>query len=309
MIKERWTVLFLKDEANAVRQYSLSLSAARRLLVGLGIFGALLATSVAFFVYDAGARARAGLLARENRLLEAELLDIQVRLNDFDQQMEGLAKKDQQVRLLAGRIGIDDEVFEVGVGGPGLASPGEGELWELDPGASELAYATRYDLMVLERKADLLDESFDETTMSLEGQKGRLEAIPSIFPAGGLLSSAFSSSRKHPIHQIYQPHQGIDVYNVSGTPIVATGDGVVTFVGWKRGYGNTVEIDHGYGATSLYAHASKLLVYTGQRVQRNDVLAQVGCTGDCTAPHVHYEVHIDGIPRNPINYVLGYDTP
>ena len=200
-------------------------------------------------------------------------------------------------------------MFEVGVGGPGLESPGEGELWRLDPEASEAAYAFRYDLAILERKADLLDESFDETTAALESDAERLAAIPSISPVGGLLSSRFSRSRRHPIHMVDRPHEGIDVHAIYGTPIVATGAGVVIYAGRKAGYGNLIEIDHGYGYVTRYAHASRLLAYVGKRVRRDEVVAEVGCTGTCTAPHVHYEVHRNGTPVDPLNYVLARTLP
>ncbi len=287
-----------------MRQYSLPASTVRRGLVGLGVFGTLIAAAVAFLVYDTGARARVMHLARENRLLEGELERFRDQVADFEVQIGVLAETDRRTRLLAGRMGIDEEVFELGVGGPGLDSPGEGELWALDPEASELAYANRYTIDLLERKADVLEESLGETEGTMEGQLERLGAIPSILPVNGLLSSAFSPSRYHPIHKVDQPHEGIDLHAIFGTPFVATGGGVVTFAGRKAGYGLMVDIDHGFGYTTRYAHASALLVHRGKRVERDEVIAQVGCTGVCTAPHVHYEIHQNDRPVDPMNYVL-----
>ncbi len=287
-----------------MRQYSLPASTVRRGLVGLGVFGALFTVAVAFFVYDSGARRRAAALARENSLLEGELERSRAQVADIEGQIDVLAEKDRQTRLLAGRMGIDAEVFEVGVGGPGLDLPGESELWALDPEASELAYANRYTLDVLERKVDVLDESLDETKHAMEGQLDRLAAIPSILPVNGLLSSAFSPSRSHPIHKIDMAHEGIDLHSFFGTPFVATGAGVVTFADERAGYGLMVEIEHGYGYTTRYAHASTLLVHRGQRVERDEVIALVGCTGVCTASHVHYEIHNNDRPVDPMNYVL-----
>ncbi len=279
-----------------------------RAIVGLATLVAVLSVGVAFVARDGAARVRAGWLAQENRLLESELRRVHARLADFEARIDSLAEKDERTRLLAGRVGIDAEVFDVGVGGPGLASPEDGPLWPLDSMASELAYAARYDLAVLERKVGLLDESLNETARKLEENHARMRAMPSILPTRGAVTSPFSWRRLHPVHGIVLPHLGIDVYNVAGTPIVATGDGTVVFAGWKRGFGNTVEIDHGFGVTTVYAHASKLLAYRGQRVRRHAVVAQVGCTGVCTAPHVHYEVRVNGRPRNPMNYVLDFDA-
>jgi len=78
----------------------------------------------------------------------------------------------------------------------------------------------------------------------------------------------------------------------------------VISTGWETGYGNTVEIDHGYGITTKFAHCSKILVHQGQRVKRGDLIAQVGNTGLATGPHLHYEVHVRGQPVDPLRYVL-----
>ncbi|MCY3546175.1 MAG: M23 family metallopeptidase [Gemmatimonadetes bacterium] len=309
MFTDRWTVLLLKGDDEEVRQYSMPRSMVRRAGLALGVFGVLFLVAAAFLAYDSGARLRAANLARENRLLEDELGRYRGMLADFDQTIADLAEKDRHARLLTGRVGIDEEVFEVGVGGPGLESPGEDELWRYDPEASEAAYAFRYDLAMLERKADLLDESLDETTAALESDAERLAAIPSISPVGGLVSSHFSRSRRHPIHLVDLPHQGIDVHAIYGTPIVATGAGVVTYAGRMVGYGNLIEIDHGYGYVTRYAHASRLLAHVGKRVRRDEVVAEVGCTGTCTAPHVHYEVRRNGTPVDPLNYVLTRSLP
>ena len=309
MMQQRWTVLLFKGDDDEGRQYSLPLPTVRRVGLALGALGVLFLGATAFLAYDTGARLRAAHLARENRLLEAELARNHDDLAGLENTIADLAEKDRYSRLLTGRIGFDDEVFEVGVGGPGLESPGEDELWRLDPEASEAAYAFRYDLAVLERQVDLLDESIDETNAALESDTELLASIPSISPVGGVVSSLFSRSRPHPIYMVDLPHQGIDIHAIYATPIVATGAGVVTFSGQMPGYGNMIEIDHGYGYVTRYAHASRLLADVGNRVQRDDVVAEVGCTGTCTAPHVHYEVHRNGSPVDPLSYVLTRTIP
>ena len=98
-------------------------------------------------------------------------------------------------------------------------------------------------------------------------------------------------------------HQGLDFAAPTGTPIYATGDGVVTKAGWGNGYGQYVEINHGNGYLTRYGHASRLHVQVGDRVQAGDEIANVGCTGRCTGPHLHYEVVKDGERRNPSTYL------
>jgi len=98
-------------------------------------------------------------------------------------------------------------------------------------------------------------------------------------------------------------HRGVDFGAPTGTPIYATGAGVVTFSGWQRGYGNLVEIDHGNGYVTRYAHASRLLARVGEQVRANQHIAAVGNTGDSTGPHLHYEVIYQGQHKNPATYL------
>ncbi|MFW2076124.1 M23 family metallopeptidase [Acinetobacter sp. ULE_I010] len=98
-------------------------------------------------------------------------------------------------------------------------------------------------------------------------------------------------------------HSGLDMSAPSGTPIYATGPGIVTKSGWGTGYGQYVEINHGNGYITRYAHASRLVARVGDQVQAGDHIANVGCTGRCTGPHLHYEVVKDGQRKNPSSYL------
>jgi len=98
-------------------------------------------------------------------------------------------------------------------------------------------------------------------------------------------------------------HSGLDLAAPSGTPIYATGPGIVTKSGWGTGYGQYVEINHGNGYLTRYAHASRLVARVGDRVDAGEHIANVGCTGRCTGPHLHYEVVKDGQRKNPSTYL------
>ena len=98
-------------------------------------------------------------------------------------------------------------------------------------------------------------------------------------------------------------HSGLDMSAPTGTPIYATGPGVVTKSGWGTGYGQYVEINHGNGYITRYAHASRLIARVGERVSAGEHIANVGCTGRCTGPHLHYEVVKDGQRKNPSTYL------
>jgi murein DD-endopeptidase MepM/ murein hydrolase activator NlpD len=104
-------------------------------------------------------------------------------------------------------------------------------------------------------------------------------------------------------------HTGLDFSAPVGTEVYATGNASVVFVGWRQGYGNTVELDHGYGYTTLYAHLYKALVRVGQKVKRGDIIALVGNTGKSVGPHLHYEVRIHQQPVDPKNYFFNDLSP
>ncbi|MEC7121333.1 MAG: M23 family metallopeptidase, partial [Pseudomonadota bacterium] len=98
-------------------------------------------------------------------------------------------------------------------------------------------------------------------------------------------------------------HSGVDLAAPTGTPIYATGTGVVVYSGWMRGYGNFIEIEHGNGYKTRYAHSSRLLVRVGDQIDKNQQIAMVGCTGRCTGPHLHYEILRDGQRQDPATYL------
>jgi murein DD-endopeptidase MepM/ murein hydrolase activator NlpD len=139
-----------------------------------------------------------------------------------------------------------------------------------------------------------------------------LASIPSVEPIPAdqtRLSSGFGE-RIHPIYKIEKPHMGLDFASPTGTEIHATGDGTVEFAGYNTsGYGIHVVLDHGYGYQTVYGHMSRVDVRKGQKVKRGDVIGEVGSTGLSTGPHLHYEVHKDGVPVDPVNFLFNSLTP
>lgn len=99
-------------------------------------------------------------------------------------------------------------------------------------------------------------------------------------------------------------HAGLDIAAAPGSPVYAPADGVVSYAGYDQGYGKLVSIDHGYGVSTRFGHASQIYVQVGQKVSKWDVVAAVGNTGRSTGPHLHYEVRINGTPVDPINFIL-----
>lgn len=145
-------------------------------------------------------------------------------------------------------------------------------------------------------------EELRELRESVLSRNHRLDHTPSVWPTEGYVSSEFGR-RIHPVSGRAQPHQGIDIAAWTGTPVHAPAAGKVALAGSYGGYGLTVIIDHGYGVRTLYAHNSRLHVRVGAEVKRGDLISSVGTTGVSTGPHLHYEVHVNGVPVNPRTYL------
>ena len=289
--------------ARALR-YAPSLTAA--VVTALSALGMMVAI-------DGSARLEVGKVRGEKAAISREVESLRTRVGQMEGSIDGFIESNEQFRVLAGLTPIDAEIFEVGVGGPGMTRPWSNPMWETDPLTAEAVFTTAYDLAALERRATLLSASMAQAMESLVTNYALLEATPSIVPTAGQgierISSGFSQARSHPLYHEDLPHVGIDLSAVEGTPILSAAKGVVSYAGWKAGYGYTIEINHGFGYMTRYAHASKLLVVRGQAVARNDVVAQVGRTGTATASHLHYEVWLDGEAKNPFDYILAGVIP
>lgn len=144
---------------------------------------------------------------------------------------------------------------------------------------------------------------FSSLLEALEGQKNLLACTPAIRPVKGWMTSRFGY-RKSPFTGRRELHKGLDIANREGTQIIAPADGIVKFTGRKGLLGKTIDIDHGHGMVTRYGHLKEILKKRGEPVKRGDIIAEMGDTGRSTGPHLHYEVHLNGVPVNPIKYIL-----
>lgn len=178
------------------------------------------------------------------------------------------------------------------------------ELEGFNNSAIVLETAKRLDR--IRKQVYIQSRSFDELIGLARDKEEMLKCIPAIMPISNKDLTRTASGfglRIHPIYKIIKFHSGMDFTAPSGTDIYATGNGVVTTVlASRRGLGNHIIIDHGFGYSSLYAHLDRFNVRKGQKVQRGDVIGFVGNTGMSVAPHVHYEVKLNGIHVDPVNY-------
>lgn len=303
MHDDRWTLLLVRGHRDPVRQLSISHIVLRRLgwALGIAVLVVLLGAGVVGFS-GLGLQARG--IGHQNTALVDEIERLQNEVGTLEGVLGSLQEREAELRALAGLPPLDRDVLAAGVGGPGSRTPESNPLSDVDAELGGRAFAVDYDLDALQRRARVLLASMDEAADSLANQRDLLLSTPTLFPTAGSLTSGYSQARRHPIRNEVLPHPGVDIAAPSDTPILAAGKGRVIRAGWMAGYGQTVEIDHGNGITTLYAHASRLLVRTGQEVERGDVIAQVGRTGTATSPHLHYEVRVNGRQQNPLNYML-----
>ena len=147
------------------------------------------------------------------------------------------------------------------------------------------------------------EKGFESLCKYLENQRNLLSSTPAIRPTKGWISSSFGY-RTSPFTGLREFHKGLDIANRKETPIIATGDGTVTFTGSKGFLGKVIVINHGHGMVTRYGHLQKILKKRGENVKRGDTIALVGSSGRGTGPHLHYEVLLNGIPVNPKKYIL-----
>ena len=175
----------------------------------------------------------------------------------------------------------------------------------LDMTNSEIVVETTRKMNELRKQLYIQSKSYDDLILLAKNKEAMLECIPAIQPVLNKDLTRMASGygwRIDPVYHTRRFHEGMDFTAPTGTDIYATGNGTVVSAGWKQGYGNCIEINHGFGYLTLYGHMSAIKSRVGQKVKRGDVIGLVGSTGKSTGPHLHYEVHLRGQVMNPQNY-------
>ncbi len=246
-------------------------------------------------------------LKAENRVLIKQLKSTKKTINTIDTRLDSLAKTDNELyRSVLGMKKISYGEREAGVGGADIYA----KFDSYDEPASKVLKWTARHLESIQRKIDIQKVSFSEIKAYYNKNKIRLAHIPAIRPVPGIVLSGFGM-RYHPILHYTRMHDGLDFRAAVGTPVHATADGVIKYAARMGTYGNLVEIDHGYGFQTRYAHLSRFAkgIRPGTKVKRGEVIAYSGETGLAEGPHLHYEVRLNGVPVDPLYYLFGDLTP
>ncbi len=240
-------------------------------------------------------------LKRENHQLISQFEVMTKKLDQMQAVVTDLEERDDNLyRTIFEAEPISNSIRIQGVGGVDRYSNLEGFDY------SDLVINTAKELDALSKRIYIQSKSYDDLIKMAKNKDIMLASIPAIMPISNKDLKRTASGwgwRIHPIYKTRKFHYGMDFTAPTGTEIYATGDGkVIQVKKSKRGYGNKIVIDHGFGYRTLYGHLSRFNVKRGQKVKRGDVIGFVGSTGLSTAPHLHYEVQQNGKKVNPLNY-------
>ncbi|MFT3884074.1 MAG: M23 family metallopeptidase [Flavobacteriales bacterium] len=246
-------------------------------------------------------------LRRENQQLIVQYDLLNKRMTDIEQVLGDVQQRDDNVyRVIFEADPIPSSVRQAGIGGVNRYRDLQGYA------SSDLVIGTRKRLDMIAKQLYVQSLSLDELATLVMRKQEMLASIPSVEPIPSdkaHVSSGFGE-RMHPILKIQKQHMGLDFTAPIGTEAHTTGDGKVIFADYStNGYGIHVIVDHGFGYQTLYGHLSALKVRAGQHVKRGDVIGLVGNTGLSSGPHLHYEVHKDGVQVDPVNYLFNSLTP
>lgn len=230
---------------------------------------------------------------------QSQIIAFSDKIDALNTKLAELGNFEQKIRIIANLEPNNDGSSIFGVGGS--------DPEDLDPTTmmvqdyQELVRDMHVEISEIDQASHNQQQSFSTIFSQLEGKRNLLAATPSIRPLKGWLSSRFGY-RESPFTGRREFHRGLDIATHAGSPIIAPANGLVTFAGGKGLMGNMVVIEHGFGMVTRYGHAKKLLKKKGDRVKRGEVIALVGNTGRSTGPHLHYEVRLNGVAVNPMNY-------
>ncbi|MDX2002195.1 MAG: M23 family metallopeptidase [Chitinophagales bacterium] len=294
----------------SLRYEKIEVSFSKRLLRAFGFLSSSFVFSIVIFAivwrYIDSPKERE--MRREIEQLRQNYEWNQKKLAQMSQVLAGLQKRDDNIyRVIFEAEPISESVRTAGTGG----SSKYADLQSFDN--SELMIETAKMIDKVGKQMYIQSKSYDEINRLIKKKEQMLASIPAIMPVANKNLTRVASGygfRIHPIYKTRKMHYGMDFNAPIGTPIFATGDGVVKEANFdSRGFGNHVIVDHGFGYETVYGHMSRITVRPGQKVKRGDQLGLVGNTGTSTGPHVHYEVHKGGQPINPINFYYNDLSP
>lgn len=302
MDKKYTVMVFNENRYNGVKNLKISMRAIQ--LVMISVFVYVLISGFSFyFLHD--------LYSKRNTLLQYKQTNVKLKgqIASYSSRLSDIRNKIAKVDKLKSKFANITKDYKFKSDKKTLALGGT-EV-DIEQNLSAIADSKQKEYLIeLSDTLATLGMELDKRTMALselsdilEERKLLMNSTPSIWPVKGWITSSFGF-RKSPFTGGRVFHAGLDIANRRGTPIKTTAKGVVIFAGWKSGYGNMMVIDHGYSFVTQYGHCDKLLKKAGDVVEKGDTVALVGNSGRSTGPHVHYEVLVNGVPVNPLKFII-----
>ena len=318
--KRRYTLMLVPEGAGGrLRQRSFTLQEVRRMVVGAILLGVCALAGLLLVIGSVQRSLAYGRLLDENLALKSRLGEIEGKLDSVDQELQRLRMYDAQLQdlpegTLPGFGPMDADDVAAGLGEGVIVDRGRMELLGesgdpmdalpllddgfLDERLARVEMRAEHTLQTLR----LTEITLGHAVETAEYWRSRQGAVPSLWPLEGVLTSGFGW-RRSPFTRRWKFHSGIDLSAPQGTPIRAPAPGVVRTSRYNSGYGRMVEIDHGFGIMTRFAHNARVFVKEGDVIRPGQVISTVGMTGQTTGPHLHYEVHVDGQPVDPLEYL------
>ncbi len=312
MHDKRFKLIYFSTGGSEVREFSLDLKKAALLLSSVLFFCFLLLFGVLSLFTRYFHNAYISSLKKSNSQLQTMLADMEKKVKKIEGSVETIRKTDQKLRTYLEMPDSSVDERKLGRGGLDQQSFASYNINTADVNIINAARVSKL-LDELDKRLEFAQKSRNEIAEQAKENDEMWRHIPSINPVtaiDGRLTDRFGW-RIHPLTRLKQFHEGLDISAPRRTKVIAPADGEVEVVVVKyapnQSYGKQVIINHGYGFRTVYAHLNDIFVKEGEKVRRGQVIGTVGDTGRATGPHLHYEVHKDGIAQNPENFILVTD--
>jgi murein DD-endopeptidase MepM/ murein hydrolase activator NlpD len=266
--------------------------------IGLAVILILSVFIIDYFTMDVTRKKYQNLKA-ENRIQQESLSEYKQRLDRLSTDIASIEQYVKKLNVMAG-LKASEPLREVGGAGSG-----PGNTQSVIPAVTPLDL-TAVKFESIESKAEQMGQNLNTLLVHYEAETNKLASTPSIWPARGYMSSAYGY-RDDPITGKRAMHWGIDIVTNVGNPAWATADGRVISCKYDKIGGNTIKVAHLTGVITMYCHLSQFKVKAGQKVKRGQVIGLIGKTGKTTGPHLHYEVRVNGVKKNPYYWILEED--
>jgi murein DD-endopeptidase MepM/ murein hydrolase activator NlpD len=317
LAKKAYTILIFSQKAAEVKRFILSPLALKIGAVLLGLVVAISAVIIYDYVIYKQKVTELKSLRAEAEAQQEEIRSFQEKITLLEGQLDKLREMEKQVEIdlkevtelskekknaaVLPKKKTSNKTKESGLARE-IIIPPEEIISLLEQERPRLVSRLHLDLGELQKKAFQREQNLKDLKEFLQAQKSILLATPSLWPVIGRISSQYGESRPTSSGG-NRAHKGLDICVPSGTPVVASADGYVSFSGTEAEYGRLVCIDHGHGFSTAYGHLDRIHVQAGEKVNKGQIIGTAGLSGNSTGPHVHFEVRIQNNPVNPARFL------